>query len=271
MGFLRWVAIESGMAAIMSHVASVVEPVLAMRGIRKTFSRGLARAIRRTAALLDVDLDLDPGEIVGVAGAEAAGKTTLLQCAAGLLRVDAGEVQWFGKTFPGGGLVPGAAYVPAVPVFYPFLTVRDVIAYRAGRDLSPWEKPAIAVGRSLEALELSPLAGERVALLSRAESKRLAVAEALASRPRVMLVDTCTLDMSAAVSDITCRALASFAASGGSVMVAIRDASAVASIAMRLVLLREGRISTPFVRAISGDGNPPMVPLTSRFVAEKLH
>jgi len=255
----------------MSHVVSVAEPVLSMRGIRKTFSRGLARAIRRTAALLDVDLDLEPGEIVGVAGAEAAGKTTLLQCAAGLLRVDAGELHWFGKVFPGGGLVPGAAYVPAVPVFYPFLTVRDVIAYRAGRELSTWEKPAIAVGRSLEALELCPLAGERVALLTRAESKRLAVAEALASRPRVLFVDTCTLDMSAAVSDITCRALASFAASGGSVLIAIRDASAVASIAMRLVLLSEGRVSPSFLRIPPAEARPALIPTSSRFVAEKLH
>ena len=246
---------------------AAAERTLSMEGVRKTFSRGLARAIRRTAALTNVDLEIEAGEIVAIAGAEAAGKTTLLQCAAGLLRPDAGEVRWFGKAFPGGGIVPAVAYVPAVPVFYPFLTVRDVVAYRAARDLSSWEKPDGAVNHSLDSLELSARAGERVALLTRAESKRLAVAEALASRPRALLIDTCTSDLSPAISEITCRAVAGFAASGGSVLIAIRDAGAVAKISSRLVLLSEGRVSPPFIRAAS-DCDQPLAP---RFVAERLH
>lgn len=256
----------------MSRVASsVAEPVLCMQGVRKTFSRGLARATRRTVALTDVDFNLNAGEIVAVAGAESAGKTTLLQCAAGLLRPDAGEVQWFGETFPGGGAVPAVAYIPAVPVFYPFLAVRDVLAYRAGRDLSPWEKPAAAVNRALDALELIPRASERVSLLTRAETKRLAVAEALASRPRVLLLDTCTADMSAAVSGITCRAIAAFVAGGGSALIAIRDPSAVASIATRLVLLSEGRVSPSFLRIDPVADAPPGIPVNALFVAETLH
>ena len=128
------------MSAILARIpSSMTASVLTLRGVAKTFARGLARAARRTAALCEVDLDLAPGEIVALNGADGAGKTTLLQCASGLLRVDAGEVRWFGDAFPGGGIVPGVAFVPAVPVFYPFLTVRDVLAYRASRDGSPWE------------------------------------------------------------------------------------------------------------------------------------
>ena len=265
-------AVESGMAGIMSNYHSLApECVLSMDGVRKTFSRGLARAIRRTAALTDIDLELGAGEIVGIAGPESAGKTTLLQCAAGLLRPDAGEVRWFGERFPGGGMVPGVAYVPAVPVFYPFLTVRDVVASRAGRDLSAWEKPENAVNTALDALELTPRSVERIALLTRAESKRLAVAEALASRPRAILIDTCTSDLSPAISEITCRAVSSFAAAGGSVLVAVREASAVASVASRLILLTEGRVSQPFVRIPRERHQPPNIPLTPRFVAETIH
>ncbi len=242
-----------------------------MSGVRKTFSRGLARAIRRTAALIDVDLEIEAGEIVAVAGAEGAGKTTLLQCAAGLLRPDAGEVRWFGELFPGGGIVPGVAYVPAVPVFYPFLSVRDVVACRAGRDLSSWEKPDRVVSCALDSLELGQRASERVALLTRAESKRLAVAEALASRPRALLVDTCTCDLSPAISEITCRALNAFSANGGSVLIAVRDAGNVASIASRLVLLSEARVYPPFVRAAGESGRPANIPVAPRFVAETLH
>ena len=260
------------MAAIMSRFASpAAERALSMDGVRKTFSRGLARAIRRTAALVDVDFAMEAGEIVAVSGAESAGKTTLLQCAAGLLRPDAGEVRWFGELFPGGGVVPGVAYVPAVPVFYPFLTVRDVVAYRAARELSAREKPDITVMRALDALEFSGRASERVALLTRAESKRLAVAEALASRPRALLIDTCTSDMSPAISEITCRAVAAFDAAGGSVLIGIRDASHVAGVATRLVLLSEGRVSQPFIRVATERDEPPAFPVAPRFVAETLH
>jgi ABC-type multidrug transport system ATPase subunit len=222
------------MAAIMSRFASSgAECALSMKAVRKTFSRGLARAIRRTAALVDVDLEIEAGEVVAISGAESAGKTTLLQCAAGLLRPDAGEVRWFGELFPGGGVVPGVAYVPAIPVFYPFLTVRDVVAYRAARDLAPREKPDLAVMHALDALDFAGRASERVALLTRAESKRLAVAEALASRPGALLIDTCTSDLSPPISEITCRAVAAFAGSGGSVLIGILDASHVAGVATR--------------------------------------
>jgi ABC-type branched-chain amino acid transport systems, ATPase component len=63
-----------------------------MCGIHKSFSRGLARAAGRTCALFDIDLTLSFGEILCVTGAESAGKTALLQCAAGLLKCDAGRM-----------------------------------------------------------------------------------------------------------------------------------------------------------------------------------
>ncbi len=260
------------MSAILARIpSSMTASVLTLRGVAKTFARGLARAARRTLALCEVDLDLAPGEIVALNGAEGAGKTTLLQCAAGLLRVDAGEVRWFGDAFPGGGIVPGVAFVPAVPVFYPFLTVRDVLAYRASRDGSPWEHAGGLIERAARSLDLSARASERVVLLTRAEVKRLAVAEALAFGPRAILLDTCTSDMSAAVCPITCRALESFAAAGGSVIIAVRDAASVASIATRLVLLEKGKIAPSFVRAYPIDAAMPVFPPGSRFVAERLH
>ena len=260
------------MAETASRLApSIVDPILSLRRIRKTFSRGLARAVNSTTALADVDLDLSLGEVVVVAGSEAAGKTTLLQCAAGLLRPEVGDVRWYGQQFPGGGIVPGVAYVCAVPVFYPFLTVRDVVAYRAAREASMWDDCSAVVGHALDAVELTDRAADRVMLLSRAESKRLAVAEALASRPRVILLDTCTSDMTASVSEATCRAIERFAYLGGSALVAVRDATAVTSIATRLVLLSRGRISPSFLRSPELEHPESLVLLAPRFVAETLH
>lgn len=245
--------------------------VLNLHNVAKSFSRGLARAVRRTRALSDVCFDLSAGEIVAINGVEGAGKSTLLQCAAGLLRIDSGEVRWFGDVFPGGGIMPGVAFVPAVPVFYPFLTVRDVLAYRAARDLSPSDDPGSVIRRALRLLRLTDFASRKVVTLTRAEAKRLALAEALASGPRAILLDTCTSDMSAAVGEIACHALESFAAGGGAALVALRDATQLARIATRLILLAEGRVSPPFVRAHPAEEALPGFPPGTRFVAERLH
>lgn len=228
-----------------------------MSGIRKTFSRGLARALERTAALDDITLCVEAGDIICVSGVEGAGKTTLLQCAAGLLRCDAGQIHCYGEPFPGGGQVPGFAYVPAVPVFYPFLTVRDVLHYRFVREVSKWENSAVAVDQALRAADLDSLGGERVVALTREQVKRVAVAEALVANPAVILLDTSISDLSPAISRATCSGLAAFAQQGGAVLIGVRDMRAVAGIASRHVFLVSGRMSSPVSQ--------------TRFVAETLH
>ena len=234
-----------------------IKPVLSMSGITKTFSRGLARALERTAALDDINLRLDAGDVACVTGIEGAGKTTLLQCAAGLLRCDAGEIHCYGEAFPGGGQVPGFAYVPAVPVFYPFLTVRDVLQYRFAREASRWENSSLAVDRALEAVELERIGGERVVALTRGQVKSLAVAEALVGNPAVILLDTSISDLSPAISRATCSGIAAFSQEGGAVIIGIRDMRAVAGIATQHVFLESGRMSSPLSQ--------------NRFVAETLH
>lgn len=242
-----------------------------MRGVRKSFAKGLARSVHRTLALSDVDLDLWPGEIVALAGPECAGKTTLLQCAAGLLRRDGGDMTWFGEAFAGGGCVPGVACVPAVPVFYPFLTVRDVLEYRAGREAIPRDRRAVAIDTALEQLALSAISGSRIAQLSRDDIKRLAVAEALVCEPVAILMDTATSDMCAAVSATTCAALELHAANGMAVMVAVRDPGDVAVAASRIVMLGDGHIRRSFSLDSPGVSAFPLLSSTSRFVAETIH
>src|SRR5213592_4187165 len=98
-------------------------PALSIRSLRKSFLIGSADDPQRKVALAGVDLEITEGEIVGLIGGAAAGKTTLLLCAAGLLRRDSGSVYWFGARFGGGGCLPGVVYVSPVLTYYPFLTV----------------------------------------------------------------------------------------------------------------------------------------------------
>lgn len=218
-----------GMHSRLSSRQALSIPAVSSRGLTKSFARGLARAASRVTALEAVDLDVDRGEIVGLVGSAGAGKTTLLQCLSGLLRTDAGTVRCPPKT----------AYVAAVPVYYPFLTPRDVLAVSiARRGLSGmWP---VVVERTLSVLELDCVARLRIAALPRDALKRLAVAEALVLQPEAILVDSNPADR-VPFDAVTLRALAAYAATGTAIVIAARDATAVAPVAPRQVQLEGGR------------------------------
>lgn len=232
------------MHARLSSRHGLSVPALSARRLTKSFARGLARAATHVTALEAVDLDVHRGEIVGVVGGAGAGKTTLLQCLCGLLRADSGAVH----------RPHGISYVAAVPVFYPFLTPRDVLELSIGRRGRLSLRPDV-VDWTLSSLELARVERSRIAALPYDALKRIAVAEALVLEPRVMLVDSNAADSVPAFDPVTLRAIASHAESGAAIVLAARDAAAVASVATRLILLEGGR-----------NRSQP-----GRFVAERVH
>lgn len=193
-------------------------PLISMRGVTKSFARGLARASRRTLAVAGIDLDVFPRDVVLVTGDEGAGKTTLLQCACGILRPDRGSVHFN---------APG--YVPAVPVYYPFLTVRDVLSLRGASRQS--------ADALLLAFDIATFADGVVAELSSAALQRLAIAESLVGAPSVVLIDTGAFGVPA------CSTISAAAASGAAVVVAVRNGSTLARVATRIVCLEQGRVT----------------------------
>ena len=216
---------------------------LTIRGLHKSFARGLARCTHRTVAIAGVDLDLFQSEIVGLIGPEGAGKTTLLQCASGLLRPDSGYVL---ARHP-------VEYVPPIPIYYPFVTVRDVVTLRASR--VAMHEPE----RTAEILDLLGLYRERseiVATLSFSALTRLAIAEAVTSRPAALMIDTTASRAMLECADVR-RALERITSTGMSMLIAARDDGSVAAVARRVIRLTEGRVATM--------QTAPM------FVAERLH
>lgn len=192
-----------------------------MRGVTKSFARGLARASRRTTAIVDIDLEVYRGEVVLVSGDEGSGKTTLLQCACSILRGDEGVVSH-----------AIAGYVAAMPVFYPFLTVRDVLSLRGAQDDH--------VEKLLSAFDLKPFAAGVVANLSASAMKRLSIAESLVQNPEVVLVDTSSFEVP------SCNTVAAITGLGAAAVIAARNCSTLARIASRIVCLEEGRIARTF-------------------------
>ena len=209
-------------------------PLLEARGLVKTF--GTNRVLR------GVDVVVRPGEAIAVQGARASGRTTLLLCAAGLLRPDAGTVAWFGEERRGPAPPPGVAYVAERVPAAPFLTVREVLE-QASHPADVTRAPVRVVRDAVERLALGASVGQPVSRLPAAVCFRLALAHALLGRPRLLLLDA------PAVLDVATRAavaelLPTLVASGVAVLHA-GDAALPGAPFARTLTLRDGRtIST---------------------------
>ncbi len=162
-----------------------------MCGVWKSYDAGVRGCSATVTVLRDVHLDVAPGEMVGIAAAPVSGKTTLLMCAAGLLRPDRGYVTWFGgpPRRDASARPEGIALAGDRPFPYGFLTIREAVEYAAiVRDL-PLGDSARRVGDALERAGLGAIAHRRVDTLEGNALSRLAIASALLARPRLVLID----------------------------------------------------------------------------------
>jgi molybdate transport system ATP-binding protein len=152
-------------------------------------------ATHRLGALdLDVDLAVEQGKCLALAGPSGAGKTSVLRVAAGLLRPERGRVDANGETWLDTERdidVPPerrrCGYVFQHYALFPHLSAWQNVAYPLrGLDKSQRRARAVAL---LERFGLAELADARPATLSGGERQRVAVARALARNPEVLLLD----------------------------------------------------------------------------------
>lgn len=152
---------------------------------------GVTTGYGRTTVVHDVDLTVPDGGLTAVLGHNGAGKTTLLRAVLGLLPVRSGTVRLAGEDVT--ALAPhqrvrrGIAYVPQGQQSFGLLSAREnlqVVADAHGR---------AARRRAAEALELFPalqdLLGRQAGLLSGGQRQQLAIARALVTGPRLLVLD----------------------------------------------------------------------------------
>jgi NitT/TauT family transport system ATP-binding protein len=143
------------------------------------------RAGRDVAAVLNVSLDIKPGEFVALLGPSGCGKSTLLNVLAGFLRPSQGAVYLNGSPHLAPNPLCGVVFQKHA--LFPWLTVFDNVAFGPRRQGLP-DAEAIA-RRMLDMVGLSPVADAWPSTLSGGMQQRVGLARALATRPPVLLMD----------------------------------------------------------------------------------
>lgn len=159
--------------------------------------KGVTKRFGGVAALSNVSFEVVQGEILGIIGPNGAGKTTLLNCISGVYRLDDGDIRWDGASIArmAPHRIARLGIGRTFQIVRPFqsMTVRENVAVGAlfGSAEARLE-PQAAFAYADEVLELVGLAPKRSLLVSGLtipDRKRLEVARALATKPRLLLLD----------------------------------------------------------------------------------
>jgi len=141
-------------------------------------------------ALRDLSLGVPAGDYFILLGPTGSGKTLFIECLCGLLRPDAGAIEIDGRDVT--RLAPrlrGIGYVPQHQGLFPHLTVADNIAFPLKARAVPPAEIAASTAPLIELLGIGGLVERWPAHLSGGERQKVALARALASRPKVLLLD----------------------------------------------------------------------------------
>ena len=200
----------------------------------------------RTSVVHGVDIEVADGGVTAIMGHNGAGKTTLLRAAVGLLPVRSGRVTLYGedvsKLRPHQRVRRGLAYVPQGQQAFGQLTAREnlqLVADGAG---------SAGPSRMADALDLFPalreLLGRRAGLLSGGQRQQLAIARALLTGPRVLILDEPTEGIQPSVVQEIEDAIGTLTRTGGlSVLLVEQHVGFALAAAGQYYVLESGRVT----------------------------
>ncbi len=220
--------------------------VAAPRGAALLDVRGLTKTFGPLNVLREVSLQVGHGEIVAVAGGNGAGKSTLIGTIAGVLDADAGEVLFAGQPMPARPAQVRRAGVETVWQEHGLCDDLDAVANiflgRPGRWVvseGAMREEAAAALRRVGAHDLHLDVPLRV--LSRGQRQLVALARALLTPPRLLVMDEPTASLGVAETALVESILRETREAGASVLLASHDLEQVFALADRIIVLRDGR------------------------------
>ncbi|MBN2147564.1 MAG: ABC transporter ATP-binding protein [Anaerolineales bacterium] len=211
--------------------------------------RAVSKQMGGVRAVCEVSLEIpDQGALV-ILGPSGSGKTTLLRLMAGLELPDAGEIAIDGKlaSKPGWGIAPherGIGFVFQSPTLWPHLTVAQNVGF--GLTDRPRAEADKQLQKLLEQSGLAALARRFPHQLSGGEARRVALARALAPKPRHLLLDEPLINLDPEAREGLLQfTLACAQESKASVVWVTHDVQEAEQISGQQVILQKGRLQAP--------------------------
>lgn len=198
------------------------------------------------AALHDVSLRVEEGELVALLGLNGAGKTTTLSAIAGILKPVSGSIMFRNKSLIGRSpeaiLRLGIAVVPEGRDIFPSLTVEENLRLGAfsRRNRSEYRSDL------KETFELFPILEERFhqmgGTLSGGEQQQLAIARSLMAHPKLLMLDEPSLGLAPTLVDQIFKLIVTLRSRGATILLVEQNVDRTLEIADRVYLLNTGRV-----------------------------
>lgn len=206
--------------------------------------RNIAFTYRTKPVLRDVSFVTSPGEAVAIVGANGAGKTTLLRVLATLAVPDSGAVMADGQN---AFLKPlryrrQLGYLPEKVALYEEMSVKEYLTYRATLKGELAKRIRRRVNEACELCRITDLTNASIYGLSAGQKKRVALADALLLRPRVLLLDDFLAGLDTEMR-LAASAILSDAAAFSSVIITGHELEDLARWATRFLVLKDGVIA----------------------------
>ena len=224
-------------------------------------------------ALQGLDLLVEPGEMIAIIGQSGSGKSTLLNVLSGLDVPTAGGAKVAGWDLLRMSAADRLEYRRSVVGFVWQQTARNLLPYLSAAEnvglpmafagVKAKER-ASRTAELLDALGMGDKAARRPGELSGGEQQRVAIAVALANKPKVLFADEPTGELDSATGDDVFAALRSANTDLGATVVIVTHDSAVSTQVQRTVAIRDGRTASEVVRRTEVDEHG-----TSAVVAEE--
>lgn len=228
----------------------LTESTLSLRGITKHYAG--------VAALLDVTLEVAPGEVHAVLGENGAGKSTLMGVATGTVQPDSGTITVAGEEVH--GLDPhraadlGIAIVHQHPAVLPDLTVLENLQVALPASAFQGRDARTVARELLETVGLDAHLSDRVETLTLAEKHLLEIAKAFAVRPRLLVLDEPTAPLGRDAVHLLFDLVRKSVEAGAAVVYITHRMAEVRQLADRVTVLRDGRLrGTGLVAETSDD------------------
>jgi branched-chain amino acid transport system ATP-binding protein len=197
-------------------------------------------------AVKDITMNVEDGAVVGVIGSNGAGKSTILKAISGLVPMRSGQIEFAGKPIahlPTHRIVDmGLAHVPEGRKLFPFMTVLENIKLGAylRRDNSE-------IDADLEKVfQLFPRLKERrrqkAGSLSGGEQQMLAVARALMTRPKLLMMDEPSLGLAPVIIDLLADVINDINKTGLSILLVEQNAHLVMKVSRKCYVIETGSV-----------------------------